>query len=166
MKIFLKDNICWTILSFAQNFLKGQSSLNHALFMSKFSQKTRWVESYCILLRIFLKNIQLDYIVFWWKLFKKTILLEPCCLLVKTFFEDYTDWRVLSSGQNLLKRKRGLNHIVLRSNFSLNTLVEPFCLLVKIFLKDYMGWNLLSSAQNFLRGLYGLNRIIFSPKLW
>ena len=57
VKIFLKDNMGWTVLSFGQNFSeKTLYGLNHIFFWLKFSQKTIWVKPYCLLLEIFLKD--------------------------------------------------------------------------------------------------------------
>ena len=135
VKIFLKGNVGWTILSFGQNPLKGLYGLNHIVFWPKLSQKTIWVEPYCLFMKIFWKDNM------GWTAY---------CLLVKTSNKDYIDWTVLSFDQNFPKRQCGLNHNVLKSKFSYKTIrVEPYCLLVKIFEKDNMGWTVLSFVQNF-----------------
>ena len=46
----------WAILSLGQHFRQRQYGLNHIVFSSKRSKKTKWVEPYCLLVKIFLKD--------------------------------------------------------------------------------------------------------------
>ena len=75
------------MLLFIQNFPTRQLGLNHIIFWSKFSKKTRWAEPYCLLVKIFLN----DNIVFWSQFSEKTKWVEPYCLLVKSFLKDNMD---------------------------------------------------------------------------
>ena len=124
IKLFQKDYMHWTTLSFHQNFLKRQYGLNHIIFWSNVSWKTTWIELYCLLVRIF-EKVSMGW----------TIL-----SFSQIFWKDNVGWSTLSLGQKLLKRQYGLNHIVFWSKFSKRTaLVEPYCLLVNVFLKDNMS---------------------------
>ena len=110
----------WVVLSFVQNFLKRLYGLNHIVFWSKRSKKTIWVEPYCLLVKIFLKDSMgwsilsfvqtflkrlygLKHIVFWSKLSKKTVWIEPYCLLIETSEKDNMGWSILSFGKNFRK---------------------------------------------------------------
>ena len=118
VKFFLNDNMSWTILSFAENFVKRlygstilslcltlwktQYEFNHIVFRSNFFSNTVSVWPYCI----FIKSL------------KETIWVEPYCLLVRNF----------------LKRQSGLNHFAITSKLSKKAVwVEPYYLLIKVF---------------------------------
>ena len=124
----------WTVLSIHQIFFKRQYVLNRIAFWWKFSWKTIWIEPYCLLVKICLKDkmgwtvlsygqnfsqktIWVEPYFFWWKLSQTTIWVEPYCLLVKIFLKDYMGWTILSFGENFPKRQYGLNRIVFLSKF-------------------------------------------------
>ena len=102
VKIFLTDNMGWTILSIGQNFQKAQYGKKYFVFWTKLLKKTIWVEPYCLLNNLFLRAI--------W--------VERHCLFVKTFEKDNMGWTILCFGQNFQKRQLVLNHILFWSKFS------------------------------------------------
>ena len=95
-------------MSLSQNFLTRQLELNHIDFWLRFSEKTIWVEPFCLLVEIFLKDSMagtilpfsqnfrkrqygLNLIVLWSKLPIKTIWIKLFCFLIKIFQKDYMD---------------------------------------------------------------------------
>ena len=90
MKIFLKDNMGWTVLPFGENFLKTQYGLNSIVFSSKFFSKDNMSWTIFSFGENFLKRqYGLNCIVFWSKFSIRTIWDEPYSLLVKIFQKDY-----------------------------------------------------------------------------
>ena len=135
-------------MSFHQNFPKRLYGLNPIMDSSKFSYKTIWVEPYCLLVKIFLKdNMGWTVLSFGQNFSQKTIWVKPYFLLVKIFSKDNIGWTVLSFiedflkrqyglsfGETFLKRQYGLNRIVFCSKFLIKTKwVKLFCLFSKIF---------------------------------
>ena len=141
--------------------------MNHIVFWTKLLYKTIWVEPYCLLVIIFLKDhtgctilsfaqyfvkrqYGLNHIVFWSKLWKKTIWVESHYPLVKIFLNGHY----------------GFNHFNFCSKFSFKTIsVESYCLLVRTFKKDNMGWNILCLGHNFQKRQCWLKHIVFWSKL-
>ena len=102
-----------TVLSFGQKFLKRQYELNLIVFWLKFSWKTIWVEPYCFLVKMFLKDnmgwtvlsfiedflkrqYELNHIVFCSRFSRRAKWVDPYRLLIKIFQKDYMDWTALS----------------------------------------------------------------------
>ena len=138
---------------------------------SKFSEKTIWVELYCLLIKLLWKDNMDWVLVLFDKInFLQTIYVKLYWLLIRIFLKGNLShesfdqiipnlgWKVLSFAQNFFNRQYGLNCTVVWSKFSKKTIwIEPHFLLIKIFHEDYMGWNILSFCQNFLKGLYCLS---------
>ena len=76
-----KDHMSWTILSLVQIFLKRQYWLSHIVFWSKLSKNTVWVD-HIVFLSKFCKETT------WSTSCKKTISAELYCLLFKIFNKD------------------------------------------------------------------------------
>ena len=92
----------WTVLSFDQNFLTKQYGLNRIIFWLKFSKKIIWIERYCLLIKIFLKD-SMSWIIL---------------SFGKNFPKNYMDWTILSFDQNLLKKQYKLKRFVFCWTFS------------------------------------------------
>ena len=119
VKIFEKDNMGWTILSFGQILLKRQHGFNHVVFWSELSKKTIWVELSCHLVKTFKKdNVGWTILCFGQNFQKRTIWVELSCHLVETFKKDNVGWTILPFGQNFRKIHCDLNYIVFRSKLS------------------------------------------------
>ena len=129
VKMFLKDNMGWTVFSFGQHFLKRLYGLNPIVFWSKFLIRTVWVELYCLLI----KNLNKDNM-------GSTVLSFDQNTSIQ---KDYIYWTVFYFDQNFIK---------------------------EYFQKENMGWIVLSFHKNFLKILYPLNQIIlwskFSKRLY
>ena len=117
-QIFLKGNMSWTILSFAQNFLENHTVGLYCLLM-KTAQKDNIAWTMLSFGQNFRRRLfELNGIVFWSKYSKKTTWVEPYRLYIKLFLKYCEGWTTLSFGQNFLKRQSGLNHILFLSKFS------------------------------------------------
>ena len=158
LKIFLKGNMGWTLLSFGQRFLKtlyvlkkiGQYGLNGIVICSKLTYHTIWIELFDLLIKFGVK----------------TTSIEPHFLFIKISLKDNMDQTLLSFGQNSLRRQHGLKYIAFSSKLAIRTTwVDQYGLLNKYFQKHYTDWNALSFHHNFLKRQYGINCISFAQNI-
>ena len=110
LKIFLKSNMGWTLLSFGQKFLKtlyalkkiAQNALNGIVICWKLTYHSIWIEQFDLFIKFPKKNTST----------------EPQFLFIRVSLKDNMDQTVLSFSQNFLKRLHVWNHIVFWSRFS------------------------------------------------
>ena len=155
VKIFLKDNIGWAILSFSQNLLKRQRGLKDNIGWTILSSGQK-----------FLRRLYgLNCIILWSKCCKKAISTKPYCVLFKIFNKDRMGWSLYYFDEIFRKRPSGSTRNIFSSNFlkrqyELNHFV--FC--SKLSWKPY-SWIILSFDENCSKRQYCLNHVVFWSKL-